>query len=197
MKKVCIACFVLGISLIPLIFPKYSYAETEQVKERREDSVIIIKDNELSFDGIIENSSELPDENQNPTISSRMVNPIRYRKKNVKSYQEWSGYRRISDNLKTGAAGGSISATKTTTFGVSVSGDISGINVNASGSVSSAKGYKLNVGANKRVYLGYRTRYAVETGKREQYDLETGKVYRTNNYTVKRPLYGEYALINY
>ncbi|EOI05026.1 hypothetical protein UAY_00500 [Enterococcus moraviensis ATCC BAA-383] len=119
------------------------------------------------------------------------------RKKNVKTYDEWSGYKRISDNVATGSKGGSITATKTATFGASVSGDIKGIKVNASGSVSSAKGYTLNIGANKRVYLGYRVRYAVETGTREVYRTASGKLHSSNKYTVKRPKYGEYALINY
>lgn len=197
MKKIFISCFILGVALIMLIFPNISYAQDELFSEVDANSVLLINDDQLFFDGNIENLLDIPDEDQNTQINSRMVNTIRYRKKNVKTYREWSGYRRISDNLKTGSKGGSISANKSTTFSATISGSIYGINVNSSGSVSSSKGYTLNVGGNKRVYLGYRTQYAVETGKREQYDLATGKVYSTNNYTVKRPLYGEYALINY
>ncbi len=58
-------------------------------------------------------------------------------------------------------------------------------------------GYTLNVGANKRVYMGYRVRYEIETGTRECYDIVTGKVIDHNDYTVKTPIYGEYKLINY
>lgn len=43
----------------------------------------------------------------------------------------------------------------------------------------------------KRVY------YKVETGINEYYDIVAGKVIRSNSYTVKKPQYGEYKLINY
>lgn len=196
MKKfLFISSIVLGFFTTTLISSVSVNAE-ENIKEVEESSITISSNDELVFDGIIDNLVILPDSNQSNT-STRMVNPIRYRKKSVSTYQEWSGYRRVSDNLKTGAKGGSISANKTTTFTTLISGSISGISVNTSGSITNSRGYTLNVGANKRVYLGYRTRYAVETGKREKYDLETGKVYSTDSYTVKRPLYGEYALINY
>lgn len=55
----------------------------------------------------------------------------------------------------------------------------------------------LNVGANKRVYMGYRVYYAVEKGTRELYDVVTGEVLRSYSYTVKVPQYGEYKLITY
>lgn len=45
--------------------------------------------------------------------------------------------------------------------------------------------------------MGYRVKYKVETGTREMYDMVTGKVVRSNKYTVKKTMYGEYALLNY
>lgn len=106
-------------------------------------------------------------------------------------------YRRVSDNLVTDSEGGSISASKSVTFGTEVSGDITGINISTSASITSEIGYTLNVGANKRVYMGYRVYYAVEKGTRELYDVVTGEVLRSNSYTVKVPQYGEYKLIIY
>lgn len=96
--------------------------------------------------------------------------------------------------MKTSSRGGSISANRTAT---SISGSIQGINVGARGSVTSTKGYTLHVGANKRVYLGYRVRYSVEKGTREVYRTSSGKLHSSNNYTVKRPKYGEFALVRY
>ena len=60
-----------------------------------------------------------------PSVTTKMVNPVRHRKKDVKTYTEWSGYKRISDNAKFGKNGGSISAKKVATFSVVVSGNIS------------------------------------------------------------------------
>lgn len=127
----------------------------------------------------------------------RFINDFRYRKTNVTTSNEWSAYKRVSDNLVTDSEGGSISASKSVTFGTEVSGDITGINISTSASITSEIGYTLNVGANKRVYMGYRVYYAVEKGTRELYDVVTGEVLRSNSYTVKVPQYGEYKLITY
>lgn len=154
----------------------------------------IVNESDIIIDNdTAENTAEVIE--SKPEISNRMVNTIRYRKKNVKNTSEWSGYRRISNNLKTGSKGGSISSTTATTFKTDVSGNISGINVSLGGSKSSSKGYTLNVGANQNVYMGFRVRYAVESGIREKYDFTTGKVYERNSYKVRKPQYGEYALI--
>ena len=105
--------------------------------------------------------------------------------------------RRVSDNLQTGPAGGSITSTSEVTFGTEVSGNISGLGISVHISKKSAKGYTLNVGANRRVYMAYRVCYRVETGTNEYYDAITGKVYSSSSYTVKVPQYGEYGLVNY
>lgn len=127
----------------------------------------------------------------------KFVNEYRYRKKNVSTSETWSEYKRVSDNLKTGPEGGSISANKSVTFNTSISGKIDGLNISTGISKSSSKGYTLSVGGNKTVYMGYRVKYSVETGTREMYDMISGKVISSNTYTVKTPLYGEYALLNY
>ena len=131
-------------------------------------------------------------------ISPMFVNDFRTRKVNVSTTYEWSNYRRVSDNLNTyGSTGGSISANRSTTFGVEVSGTIAGLGISTSGSVSSQIGYTLNAGPNQAVYMGFRTRYEVERGTREVYDIVTGRVSSRNTYTVKRPMYGEYKLLSY
>ena len=158
--------------------------------EVNESEIIIVNDDDLAAS--INDSSTASTKRVR-----RMVNPYFYRKKNVKTYTEWSPYKRVSDNLKTGSSGGSITTTKSVTFGVTVSGDIYGLGISQSGSISSSTGYTLKVGKNKRVYVGYRVKYKVEKGIREHYDVVTGKVRASNSYTVKVPQYGEYALINY
>lgn len=125
------------------------------------------------------------------------INDFRYRKVNVSTSYDWSPYKRVSDNLITSDAGGELSSTKSVTFGTEVTGSISSLGISTSASLTSEIGYTLNVGANKRVYMGYRVRYEIETGTRECYDIVTGKVIDHNDYTVKTPIYGEYKLINY
>ncbi|ODV54468.1 hypothetical protein [Lysinibacillus fusiformis] len=99
-------------------------------------------------------------------------------------------------NITTGKGGGSITATKSVTFGTDVSGAIDGLGISTSKSITSSIGYTLNADPNKTVYMGYRVYYKVETGTREYYDLVTGKVLKSNSYTVKVPQYGEFKLIN-
>ena len=71
------------------------------------------------------------------------------------------------------------------------------MDINVGGSISSTVGYTLNAGANKRVYMAYRVKYNVETGVNHRVDIVTGKTVSKSNYTVKKPMYGEYKLINY
>lgn len=156
----------------------------------------IVNETEIFFDER-QNSTSHGESEFNNENASRMINTIRYRKKNVTNFYEWSGYRRVSDNLKTGSKGGSITTNRSTTFGATTTGNVYGIQVAASASRTSSTGYILNVGANQRVYVGYRVRYSVERGTREQYDLATGRIYSVNSYNRKVPTYGEYALIRY
>lgn len=128
-------------------------------------------------------------------MNPHMINEYRYRKKNVTYSYEWSSGKRVSDNLVTGADGGSISSTVTVTFGTIVSGNIANLGISTNTSISSSKNYTLNVGANKRVYMAYRVYYKVEHGTREYYDMITGEVISSNTYTIKTPQYGEYYLV--
>lgn len=131
-------------------------------------------------------------------VTPMFVNDFRYRKKNVSTYYEWSSHKRASDNLSTyGTSGGTITATKETTFGAEISGNIYGIDVSVSGSVTNNIGYSVSIGPNRVVYLGYKVYYKVEKGTREYYDLVTGKVMSSNSYTVKVPQYGQYSVLNY
>ena len=109
-------------------------------------------------------------------ITTKMVNPVRHRKKNVKTYTEWSGYKRISDNVKVESVGGSISAKKVASFSVVVSGNISGLGISTSGKVSSEIGYTINAVPNTTVYMGYKVKYKVETGINEIYDSTNGRI---------------------
>lgn len=131
------------------------------------------------------------------TVSPLFVNDFRNVKKNVKKSESWSYYKRVSDNVITKNNTASIRADKSVTFKTDVSGDIGGLNISVGASKSSAIGYTLNVPKNSRVYLGYRVRYAVETGTNQRIDIVTGKVMSSKKYTVKVPKYGEYKLISY
>lgn len=137
----------------------------------------------------------------NASVRGGDVNLWSYRKVNVTTTYEWSGYYRVSDNIYTSSAGGSISCNQSRSFGASISGDVSFINVSASGSVSSSIGYALHVGPYQQVYMGYRVMYKVERGTREKYcsaiGCEGSPPVESNNYIAKSPQYGEYALINY
>lgn len=146
---------------------------------------------------VVIESSKLEHPTTEEIVKPLFINDFRNRKKNVRTYNQWSPFKRVSDNMKTGNAGGSISSNKSVSFGCSVSGSIQGLGISRSGSVSSSMGYTLNVDKNKRVYMGFRVYYQVETGINEYYDVATGKVIRSNSYTVKKPQYGEYKLINY
>ncbi|MCB7153068.1 hypothetical protein LI278_04670 [Bacillus stercoris] len=130
-------------------------------------------------------------------FTAQFVNDFRNVKMNVKTYKSWSSFKRVSDNIATGSKGGSITANKTVTFTTTVSGSISGLGISTAGSVASSKGYTLNVGANKRVYMAYRVRYNVEEGYNCRKDIVTGKCVSKKKYVVKKPMYGEYALKNY
>lgn len=125
------------------------------------------------------------------------ISGFRNRKTNVSTYNEWSDYRRVSDNIQTGSAGGSMPCTESITFSTEVSGYIFGLGKEKGTSKSSSIGYTLNVGADKRVYMGYRVYYKVETGTNEFYDTLTGEVLTSGSYTIKVPQDEEYALIDY
>ncbi|WLR44433.1 hypothetical protein LC087_18800 (plasmid) [Bacillus carboniphilus] len=137
------------------------------------------------------------DKPNNGATTNMIGHQIGYKKSNVKTTYSWSSYKRVSDNLKTSSKGGSLTANKSVSFSTQLSGAWRFLNLSLGGSVSSSKGYTLNVGPNKRVYMGYRVRYKTETGYRITYDKMTGRQYSKKKYTFKKPLHGEYALRNY
>lgn len=106
-------------------------------------------------------------------------------------------YKRVSDNLQTGPSGGSISSNQTVSFGVSILGNATGLSISTSISISNKTEYTLKVGPNRRVYMGYRVLYKVETGTNECYDIVTGRIISSSKYTAKTPQHGEYGLVNY
>lgn len=118
---------------------------------------------------------------------------ISTRKTNVRTRYEWSGYHRVSDTIRTGPKGGSISTTKSLSFGGSVKGNIQGLDVSINGTVSSSVGYTLHVGGNQTAYIGYRVLYLVEEGTRVVRD--GSGVISQNTYIARKPIRGEYALL--
>lgn len=190
MLKKAILPFALLLSVSTTFAIDSKAAEVDDSGENSEVTPVLVSDLENPGMGISPNVA-----NSNAEVSPSFINDFRYRAVNVTTSNEWSGYRRVSDNLKTGKGGGSISANKTTTFDTSVSGEINGLGISTSKSISSSIGYTLNVAPNTTVYMGYRVYYKVEKGTREYYDLVTGKVISRNSYTVKVPQYGEYKLI--
>lgn len=146
---------------------------------------------------LVDKTGELVNPALEDNIYPKFINDYRNRKTNVSIYYESSPNKRVSSNIQTGKAGGSIISSRTVTFETNISGDIEGLGISTTVSISSTKGYVLNVGANQRAYMGFRVYYRVETGINELYDINTGKVIRSSRYTVKVPEYGEYVLINY
>lgn len=141
-----------------------------------------------------DNQGDIVNVQSNDKNSRRVVNPVRYRKTNVRHYTSYSNWKRVSSDLTTGSGGGSISCNKEVEFSGSVSGKIKGISVSFGGSKKSKVGYTLHVGPNQTRHMVYRVRYAVESGTREVYDAITGKVISRNSYTAKTVVTGEYAL---
>ncbi|MCY9138185.1 hypothetical protein AB9M93_15185 [Peribacillus frigoritolerans] len=128
---------------------------------------------------------------------AQFVNDFRNVKKKVKKYEQWSSFKRVSDNLTTGKKGGSISSTKSVTFTTSVTGSIKGLGISTSASKTSTVGYTLNADPNSVMYMGYRVRYSVEEGENHKVDIVTGKTVSKNTYKVKKPMYGDYKLLDY
>ncbi|MCY7748434.1 hypothetical protein MOB65_12585 [Bacillus inaquosorum] len=191
MKKVFCKLAISSIALFILAFPNGNVLAAEKGADKPvsiEPRVHTVFANEST--GLTSNSG-------GGEFTAQFVNDFRNVKMNVKTYKSWSSFKRVSDNIATGSKGGSITANKTVTFTTTVSGSISGLGISTAGSVASSKGYTLNVGANKRVYMAYRVRYNVEEGYNCLKDIVTGKCVSKKKYVVKKPMYGEYALKNY
>ncbi|MER0466042.1 hypothetical protein ABR330_05020 [Bacillus cabrialesii subsp. cabrialesii] len=194
MKKVFCKLAISFIALFILSVPNGDVLAAE----KGADKPVIIKDVEPEVQTVFANeSTELTSNSGDGEFTAQFVNDFRNVKMNVKTYKSWSSFKRVSDNIATGSKGGSITANKTVTFTTTVSGTISGLGISTAGSVASSKGYTLNVGANKRVYMAYRVRYNVEEGYNCRKDIVTGKCVSKKKYVVKKPMYGEYALKNY
>lgn len=151
-----------------------------------ESEVYILEGDKLVEDPLF---SEVSDSDMG---TQSIIRGIKYTKENVKTTNEWSSYRRVSDNIW---GPGSITADRSVTFGTQASGSYANLGFSLNTSVSSKVGYTLNAGKKSRVYMGYRVRYKVERGERVG-RLGSREISR-QSYTVKTPMYGEYKLINY
>ncbi|MBU8569496.1 hypothetical protein KM900_02700 [Bacillus subtilis] len=194
MKKVFCKLAISSIALFTLSLPNGNVLAAEKGEEKP----VSIKGVESQVHTVYANETTGVTSNLGGgEFTAQFVNDFRNVKMNVKTYKSWSSFKRVSDNIATGSKGGSITANKTVTFTTTVSGSISGLGISTAGSVASSKGYTLNVGANKRVYMAYRVRYNVEEGYNCRKDIVTGKCISKKKYVVKKPMYGEYALKNY
>lgn len=186
MKK--LISIIISITMVFSI-TSISFATESRIKNVNEKDIVIVPYNALLGTKIDEDTN---------SRTTRSINEYRYRKVNVKNSYEWSPYKRVSDNLVTKPGEkANVVVNRQVSFGVDVSGDISNLSFNLNRTVSNSRSYSLEVGPNRRVYLGYRAHYTIETGTKEMYDIVTGKVVKRSNYTVKTPDYGEYGLINY
>lgn len=132
-------------------------------------------------------------------IDSKAIICCFYNKKyDVKNSTEWTGYKRVSDNVVTKNYTGSVTANKSVTYSASISGSATWADVGIGSSKSSSKSYTMNVPKNSRVFLGYRMKYKVERGKKCRAHVISKKcTTKGTSYTIKRPSLGEYALRNY
>lgn len=136
-------------------------------------------------------TTELNDYIEDNRLNSQVIT-----KQNVRIREVWSPYRRVSSNVITGAQGGSITANQSVTWNTQVNGSILGLGISTNRSIQSGIGHTLNVGPNRRVYMGHRVRQQIETGTRVIFNPGSGRI-TYNEYEVITPLYGEFALINY
>ena len=142
------------------------------------------------------NEDFYPNEEAYSALENMMLRyPLSIRKINPKVTTEYSGFKRVSDDLKTGSAGGSISVNNSVSISGGTTGNVYGISVQSGKSTTSSVGYTLNVGPNKTAYVGYRAVYRVERGIREVYRTGSGIIETSNSYTAKLVTNGEYALI--
>ncbi|MDJ1110544.1 hypothetical protein KYI09_09430 [Macrococcoides caseolyticum] len=168
--------------------------ENEVVIDNDESNVELVGNEEnVTFNPEEVQTSSIVNKNQ-PQRAINMNSIVTY-KKNVTTSYSWSSYRRVSDDMKVGSKGGSISVTKQTTFGTTVTGSIKDLGISANITKSSSIGYKLNLDPNTTRYVGYRAYYKIEKGTRVVKDQLTGKIISTNSYTVKTPTKGAYSLL--
>lgn len=159
-----------------------------------------------AFELILENgneelSPEYTDESSsyNPntfTTKPRSINPVRYRKKNVKKTTEYGAFKRQTDTL-IAQKDQSINGSKTVDilFKGSISGEIKGLNISLSVDYRYAQTINYTIPKGKKGYLAVRPVYSVERGTREIYNAENGKILGKNQYTVKKVVRAEYKVI--
>lgn len=158
--------------------------------------VFAIEKNDISSDELISLSGKQINGvvSKNKCVSPMSFNPISYSKRNVKRSVEWGAYYKVSGIVHTGKYGGSITATKSETFGVSVSGSIYGLGISTSKSITTGIGHTINIGPYKRAYMAVRTKYKMERGIRVVKDSELRTTISTNKYTVAVPIDYEYRV---
>ena len=118
-----------------------------------------------------------------------------YTKSVISNTTSYGSKIRVSDDIVVPPTGGSLACNIQKEFSAIISGSISGIQVNVSGKLTTNVGYSLNGTPGKTQYMAYRVKYAVEKGIRYKRALSSGKIVAQNNYTVKRPISGEYSLV--
>ena len=118
-----------------------------------------------------------------------------YTKSVISNTTSYGSKTRVSDDIVVPPKGGTITCSIQKEFSAVISGNISGIQVNTSGKLTTKVGYSLNGTPGKTQYMAYRVKYADENGIRYKRALSSGKIVAQNNYSVKRPISGVYSLV--
>ncbi len=124
------------------------------------------------------------------------INPVRYRKKDVKRYKEWGSYKRLTNTVCTKNSTAELSISEDNTFSTIIGGVIEGLGINISSSITVKKGLKFTIPPNSCKYVAVRIQYDVESGIREYYDVQTGKIKGSNKYVVKKPISKQITLLD-
>ncbi len=134
------------------------------------------------------------------TISPRVVT-LFYEFDEDFSYETKGSSFRVSDSIKTGAEGGSISVSKGKTtrisWGASLNKDMkhainAGVSFSINKSISTKVGYTLNVGANQKTYIKATPVYKVSVGTLKTYRGQ--KLLEVETVSIKSPSHYEYEL---
>ncbi|WP_278973165.1 hypothetical protein [Peptostreptococcus anaerobius] len=143
-----------------------------------------------------EPDSSAPEINKNIVSSSarsdvtvKSINPVRYRKENVRKSTEYSPYKRAS---KSYGRGFTISVDRSVSFSVTASGADGLYSLGAT--VSHKESATRTNKKYKMAYIGCRCRYSVERGTRVVYNAMNGKILGKNPYVVKKPVSYQYEL---
>lgn len=178
------------IALVMFLFV-FTTTSTSTYAQKDVGSIKRLEDNNLI------NTSELLKIDDDNLVETSLIMPTYIKKRNVKNSKEWSGAKRISDNVYTTNHTGNITANKSVTFNTTVSGSIKKwLNISIGGSKSSSKSYSMTVPEYSRVYLGYRVKYDVEKGEACNAHLILRYcITDWGEYTIKKPKEGEYLLV--